>query len=63
VKLHPSCSLSTKPDWVLYNDFVLTKENYIRIVTEVEPEWFLPRAVCLCVSRLCQFLRPVDPPR
>ena len=41
VKLHPSCVLGTaKPDWVIYNEFVLTKENYIRIVTDVEPEWF-----------------------
>nr|WMV69939.1 ATP-dependent RNA helicase DHX15 [Euglena gracilis]BDX17155.1 ATP-dependent RNA helicase PRP43A [Euglena gracilis] len=40
VKLHPSCVLSTKPDWVVYNEFVLTKENYIRTVTDVEPEWF-----------------------
>ena len=25
----------------MYQDFVLTKKNYIRTVMEVQPEWFL----------------------
>lgn len=41
VLLHPSCSLSMRPQWVLYNEFVLTTSNYIRTVTEVEGEWLL----------------------
>jgi pre-mRNA-splicing factor ATP-dependent RNA helicase DHX15/PRP43 len=28
-----------KPEWCLYNEFVLTSKNYIRTVTEVQPEW------------------------
>ena len=28
-----------KPEWVLYNEFVLTSRNYIRTVLEIEPEW------------------------
>ncbi|KAJ1846179.1 DEAH-box ATP-dependent RNA helicase prp43, partial [Coemansia sp. RSA 486] len=29
------------PEWVAYNEFVLTKRHYIRTVTEVRPEWLL----------------------
>lgn len=28
-----------KPEWVLYNEFLLTSRNYIRTVLEIEPEW------------------------
>jgi len=41
VALHPSAGLSKKPEWVLYNEFVLTSKNYIRTVTEVRPEWLM----------------------
>lgn len=41
VTLHPSCCLNYKPDWVLYNEFVLTTKNYIRTVTEVKGEWLI----------------------
>jgi len=39
VVLHPSCGLRTKPEWVLFNEFVLTTGPYIRTVSEVRPEW------------------------
>jgi pre-mRNA-splicing factor ATP-dependent RNA helicase DHX15/PRP43 len=39
VALHPSTSLDHKPEWCLYNEFVLTSKNYIRTVTEISPEW------------------------
>ena len=39
VGLHPSCGLDTSPEWVIFNEFVLTTRPYIRIVTEVRPEW------------------------
>lgn len=39
VALHPSCGLNTQPEWVLFNEFVLTTRPYIRTVTEVRPEW------------------------
>jgi pre-mRNA-splicing factor ATP-dependent RNA helicase DHX15/PRP43 len=39
VALHPSCGLDTQPDWVLFNEFVLTKRPYIRTVTDVRAEW------------------------
>jgi pre-mRNA-splicing factor ATP-dependent RNA helicase DHX15/PRP43 len=57
VRLHLSCGLETTPDWVIYNEFVLTTANvsllsplhrsiyadiqFIRTVTEVRPEWLL----------------------
>ncbi|KAJ2237393.1 DEAH-box ATP-dependent RNA helicase prp43 [Coemansia sp. RSA 485] len=41
VLLHPSSVLERKPEWVAYNEFVLTKRHYIRTVTEVRPEWLL----------------------
>jgi pre-mRNA-splicing factor ATP-dependent RNA helicase DHX15/PRP43 len=44
VRLHPSTVLGQKPEWVLYNEFVLTTQNFIRTVTKVEPEWLLTLA-------------------
>ncbi|KAI9461522.1 P-loop containing nucleoside triphosphate hydrolase protein [Russula earlei] len=41
VSLHPSCGLDTQPEWVLFNEFVLTTRPYIRTVTEIRPEWLL----------------------
>jgi len=39
VQLHPSTVLDHKPEWVVYNEFVLTTKNYIRTVTDVKPDW------------------------
>ncbi|PIL32647.1 hypothetical protein GSI_05351 [Ganoderma sinense ZZ0214-1] len=44
VSLHPSCGLDTSPEWVIFNEFVLTTKPYIRTVTEVKPEWLLELA-------------------
>ncbi|KAJ7583427.1 P-loop containing nucleoside triphosphate hydrolase protein [Mycena floridula] len=44
VALHPSCGMDSTPEWVLFNEFVLTKRPYIRTVTEVRPEWLLDYA-------------------
>lgn len=41
VALHPSTNLQIEPEWVIYNEFVLTTKNYIRTVTMVKPEWLL----------------------
>ena len=41
VTLHPSCGLDAQPEWVLFNEFVLTTRHYIRTVTTVNPEWFV----------------------
>lgn len=41
VQLHPSTVLDHKPEWVLYNEFVLTTKNYIRTCTDIKPEWWV----------------------
>lgn len=41
VQLHPSTCLDHKPEWVIYNEFVLTTKNYIRTVTDIK------RKLCL----------------
>ena len=48
VNLHPSCGLDTQPEWVLFNEFVLTTRPYIRTVTDVRPEWLLELAANYC---------------
>ncbi|KAH7919672.1 P-loop containing nucleoside triphosphate hydrolase protein [Leucogyrophana mollusca] len=44
VGLHPSCGLDNQPEWVIFNEFVLTTRPYIRTVTEVRVEWLLEYA-------------------
>lgn len=44
VQLHPSTCLDHKPEWTLYNEFVLTSKNYIRTVTDVKADWLLELA-------------------
>ncbi|KAF9242809.1 P-loop containing nucleoside triphosphate hydrolase protein [Melanogaster broomeanus] len=44
VGLHPSCGLDTQPEWVVFNEFVLTTRPYIRTVTDVRPEWLMELA-------------------
>ncbi|KAH9059632.1 P-loop containing nucleoside triphosphate hydrolase protein [Lactarius vividus] len=44
VSLHPSCGLDSQPEWVLFNEFVLTTRAYIRTVTEIRAEWLLKLA-------------------
>jgi pre-mRNA-splicing factor ATP-dependent RNA helicase DHX15/PRP43 len=39
VAIHPSSILDHKPEWCVYNEFVLTSKNYIRTCTEIRPEW------------------------
>lgn len=41
VQLHPSTCVDHKPEWVLYNEYVLTSSNFIRIVTDVRGEWLI----------------------
>jgi pre-mRNA-splicing factor ATP-dependent RNA helicase DHX15/PRP43 len=41
VYLHPSTCLDHKPEWALYQEFVLTTRNYIRTVTDIKGEWLV----------------------
>ena len=36
-----SLSAQSKPEWVLYHEFVLTSRHYIRTNIEVEGEWLV----------------------
>ncbi|GLB43017.1 putative P-loop containing nucleoside triphosphate hydrolase protein [Lyophyllum shimeji] len=44
VSFHPSCGLQDKPEWVVFNEFILTTGPYIRTVTEVKGEWLVQHA-------------------
>lgn len=44
VFLHPSACLDHKPEWALYQEFVLTTRNYIRTVTDIRGEWLVELA-------------------
>ncbi|KAI0084387.1 P-loop containing nucleoside triphosphate hydrolase protein [Irpex rosettiformis] len=44
VSLYPSCGLNKRPEWVVFNEFVLTTRPYIRTVTQIQPEWLLELA-------------------
>ena len=39
VIIHPSTVIDWKPEWVMYNEFVLTSRNYIRTCMAVDPAW------------------------
>ncbi|MEW5317289.1 MAG: hypothetical protein WDW38_008600 [Sanguina aurantia] len=41
VHLHPSTCLDHKPEWVLYQEFVLTTKNYIRTCIDIKGEWLV----------------------
>jgi HrpA-like RNA helicase len=41
VLIHPSSSLKSKCEFVLYLEFVLTSKNFIRMVTKIEPSWLI----------------------
>lgn len=56
VALHPSTCLDHKPEWCLYNEFVLTSKNYIRTVTDVSGDWLVdiaPHYYALDSMSLC----------
>ncbi len=39
VAIHPSSVIDEKPQWILFQDFVLTSRNFIRNVTLTRVEW------------------------
>ena len=44
VRLHPSTCLGSEYEWVVYNEFVLTKQNYIRSCSAIEGKWLVELA-------------------
>ncbi|KAL5700791.1 RNA helicase [Ranunculus cassubicifolius] len=41
VHLHPSNCLDHKPEWVIYNEYVLTSRSFIRTVTDIRGDWLV----------------------
>jgi pre-mRNA-splicing factor ATP-dependent RNA helicase DHX15/PRP43 len=37
--MHPSTVIDYKPEFICYNEFMLTSKNYIRTCTVINPEW------------------------
>jgi len=44
VTLHPSSVIDHKPKWVIFEEFALTTQNYIRTVTVTRGEWLAEMA-------------------
>lgn len=44
VYIHPSSVIISRPDWVLYEEFALTTQNYIRTVTVTNVDWLVEAA-------------------
>eukprot|EP01083_Nonionella_stella_P011583 32863_1 len=44
VVLHPSTSLDNTPQWIMYHEFVLTTQNFVRTVTAITGQWLLESA-------------------
>lgn len=45
VHIHPSSGLTDiMPRWVVYHELVLTSKEYMRVVSEIKPEWLVDLA-------------------
>jgi pre-mRNA-splicing factor ATP-dependent RNA helicase DHX15/PRP43 len=44
VAIHPSSVISSRPEWVLYEEFAMTTKNYIRTVTVTSVDWLIELA-------------------
>lgn len=51
VQLHPSTCLDHKPEWVIYNEFVLTTKNYIRTVTDIKRKLYFIFHSSSCIKQ------------
>ena len=63
VALHPSCGLETQPEWVIFNEFVLTTRLYIRTVTVVRLEWYEMTLIFLppyWITDFCYYIRLLE---
>jgi pre-mRNA-splicing factor ATP-dependent RNA helicase DHX15/PRP43 len=60
--LHPSCGLDSRPDWVIFNEFVQTRQSYIRTVSVTKLEWCAFRTCYLTLLQhfLSAFRRLID---
>ena len=44
VAIHPSSVVDNKPQWIVFQEFVLTTRNYVRTVSVVKIEWLVEMA-------------------
>lgn len=44
VAIHPSTTMDSKPQFVVYHEFILTSKNFIRIVSNIRGEWLFQLA-------------------
>ena len=44
VSIHPSSVVTSKPEWVLFEEFALTTKNFIRTVTVTNVDWLVEMA-------------------
>lgn len=44
VSIHPSSVVTSKPEWVLFEEFALTTKNFIRTVTVTSVDWLVDMA-------------------
>jgi pre-mRNA-splicing factor ATP-dependent RNA helicase DHX15/PRP43 len=44
VHIHPSSVVSSRPEWVIFEEFALTTKNYIRTVTTTTVDWLIELA-------------------
>ena len=61
VQLHPSTCLDHKPDWVLYNEFVLTSKNYVRTITDIKVISIQRTSLLTLLLRLNGLLKSLQP--
>ncbi|XP_060094682.1 ATP-dependent RNA helicase DHX15-like [Heteronotia binoei] len=63
VQLHPSTVLGHQPEWVLYNEFILTTKNYIFTCSAIKPEWLVkiaPQYYDMSSFPQCEAKRQLD---
>ncbi len=60
VTLHPSSGLKANPEWVVFNEFIFTAKPYIRTVSEVRPEWYVPSCLPSCGTSLITMCRLLE---
>jgi len=41
VQVHPSSSLTGRPEWIIFDEFLTTTKNFIRTCTPVLPQWLI----------------------
>ncbi|KAI2498633.1 hypothetical protein MHU86_15867 [Fragilaria crotonensis] len=44
VHIHPGSVISSRPEWVIFEEFALTTKNYIRTVTVTQVDWLVELA-------------------